>query len=59
MLLTDVDEYITFNNIEEDDPNLPLDYAPEGIPMLSGWKRRDHPVVDKSGRVFTEGWFLF
>jgi hypothetical protein len=42
VLLVDVDEYITFNNIEEDgDPEVPLDYAPEDVPTLSNWERKE------------------
>lgn len=37
-LLIDVDEYITFNRIQDDDPDMPLDVAPEGIPTILDWK---------------------
>ena len=38
VLLTDVDEYITFNTKHDtNDPPVPLDAAPEGIPTLSNW----------------------
>ena len=45
VLLIDVDEYITFNRItndnddneEDDEPNYPLEKAPEGIPTLMNW----------------------
>jgi hypothetical protein len=38
VLLVDVDEYVTFNQIRDDDPIAPLDEAPDGIPTLSDWK---------------------
>ncbi len=38
MLLVDVDEYVTFNQIRDDDPIAPLEEAPDGIPTLSDWK---------------------
>jgi hypothetical protein len=44
VLLTDVDEYVTFNNINEDDPNLQMDEAPDGIPTLSDWKFQKNSV---------------
>ena len=48
VLLTDVDEYITFNRIHtEDDPPLPLDVAPIDIPTLSKWKLKVYNLVDK------------
>ena len=48
VLLTDVDEYITFNTIHtEDDPPLPLDVAPIDIPTLSKWKLKVYNMVDK------------
>jgi len=48
VLLTDVDEYITFNTIHnEDDPPLPLDVAPIDIPTLSNWKLHVYNMVDK------------
>ena len=40
VLLTDVDEYITFNkidNTQETIVNPPLDEAPDGIPILANW----------------------
>jgi hypothetical protein len=38
VLLTDVDEYVTFNYIhEEDDPPSPLNEAPKGIPTIKKW----------------------
>ena len=37
-LLIDVDEYITFNQIQVDDPAVPLDVAPEDILTLSDWE---------------------
>ena len=47
VLLTDVDEYITFNRIHtEDDPPLPLDVAPIDIPTLSNWKLKVYNMVD-------------
>ena len=59
VLLVDVDEYITFNNIEEeDDPDVPLDYAPEGIPTLSNWERKEYNLQDGNGRLFSEGKFM-
>jgi len=60
-LLIDVDEYITFNRINEnDDPGVPLDYAPEGIPTLSDWTKKEYKRVDsKTGElsplVYVEG----
>lgn len=48
VLLTDVDEYITFNTIHtEDDPPLPLDVAPIDVPILSNWKLKVYNMVDK------------
>ena len=56
--MIDVDEYITFNHIEEDDPGVPLDYAPEGIPTLSQWIKTEHSTVDsKTGGTSTVGEF--
>ena len=37
VLLTDVDEYITFNEIKDNDPPAPLDEAPDGIPIMTNW----------------------
>mmetsp|Transcript_9579 Transcript_9579/g.17227 ORF Transcript_9579/g.17227 Transcript_9579/m.17227 type:complete len:432 (-) Transcript_9579:435-1730(-) len=38
VLLTDVDEYITFNTLHpDDDPPVPLDFAPPGTRTLSNW----------------------
>ena len=37
VLLTDVDEYIVFNGIHDDDPIPPLSEAPPGIPTLGDW----------------------
>ena len=37
-LLIDVDEYVTFNQIQANDPGVPLDMPPEGIPIISDWK---------------------
>jgi len=45
-LLTDVDEYITFNRIQEDDPGVPLDVAPHNIPTLSDWKKKEYNLID-------------
>ena len=48
VLLTDVDEYITFNTIHtEDDPPLPLDVAPIDVLTLSNWKLKVYNMVDK------------
>lgn len=49
VILTDVDEYVAFNRIREDDPDVPLDYAPEGVPTLKDWKLADYSVVDATG----------
>ncbi|KAL7538015.1 hypothetical protein ACHAXR_008228 [Thalassiosira sp. AJA248-18] len=38
VLLTDVDEYIVFNQIRADDPPLPLEEAPEGTLTMSDWR---------------------
>lgn len=38
VLLTDVDEYLVFNRIRDDDPAVPLDEAPEGVPTMDDWK---------------------
>ncbi|KAL7553043.1 hypothetical protein ACHAWF_016287 [Thalassiosira exigua] len=45
-LLVDVDEYITFNRVHDDDPAPPLDAAPEGVPTLAGWTRKEFNLVD-------------
>ncbi len=37
VLLTDVDEYITFNSLRDGDPSPPLDWAPPGMPVLNNW----------------------
>ena len=37
VVLVDVDEYVTFNQIREDDPVAPLDKAPDGVPTLRQW----------------------
>uniref|UniRef100_A0A7S1C0X7 Uncharacterized protein n=1 Tax=Corethron hystrix TaxID=216773 RepID=A0A7S1C0X7_9STRA len=37
VLLVDVDEYMVFNAVHEDDPPLPMKAAPEGIPTLEDW----------------------
>jgi hypothetical protein len=39
-----VDEYVTFNQIRDDDPIAPLDEAPDGIPTLSDWKFQKYSV---------------
>lgn len=55
VLLTDVDEYITFNYIhQEDDPPVPLDEAPAGIPTLKHWKI-EHAVIDGRRRALLSG----
>ena len=51
VLLTDVDEYITFNTIHSEydpSPSLPLDYVTpsENIPTLINWKEKIHYFVD-------------
>jgi len=38
VLLLDVDEFIAFNTIEDDDPPSPLEEAPEGVATLKDWK---------------------
>ena len=63
VLLIDVDEYITFNTIpdskddggEKDDPALPLDVAPYGIPTLSEWKEHVYIIDSQTNRVRIEG----
>ena len=49
VLLIDVDEYITFNRItnddEDDEPNYPLEEAPEGIPTLINWMVEDNTIT--------------
>ena len=48
VLLIDVDEYITFNRItenKEDEPNYPLEEAPEGIPTLMNWWVEDNTIT--------------
>ena len=56
VLLIDVDEYITFNNVEEGaDPDVPLDYAPEGVPTLSNWQRKEYNLQDGNGTLLMEG----
>lgn len=38
VLLTDVDEYITFNTYHDhSDPPVPLDFGPPGVPTLCNW----------------------
>ena len=55
-LLTDVDEYITFNRIQEDDPGVPLDVAPSNIPTLSDWKKKEYHLIDpKTSQVVMDG----
>jgi len=39
VLLIDVDEYIIFNGVRDDDPVTPTDEAPEGVPTLCDWDR--------------------
>ncbi|KAL9179090.1 hypothetical protein ACHAXT_000132 [Thalassiosira profunda] len=46
VLLTDVDEYITFNRVQDDDPAMPLEYAPPGIPTLMDWKRIEYKLYN-------------
>lgn len=55
--MIDVDEYITFNTVhEEDDPGLPLDWAPEGVPTLSDWTKKVYNLVDpESGELVIDG----
>ena len=56
VLLIDVDEYITFNLIQEDDPSLPLDYAPEGVPTLSRWKKNQYKLPNSNtGQLESDG----
>jgi len=40
-LLIDVDEYIVFNGVQGDDPALPLDMAPLGVPTLADWRYKE------------------
>eukprot|EP01082_Thalassiosira_pseudonana_P006177 g5718.t1 g5718 contig2:1144263-1144715(-) len=54
VLLTDVDEYVTFNSINEDDPNLQMDEALDGIPTLSDWKLQKNSVAESSRELRTE-----
>mmetsp|Transcript_18255 Transcript_18255/g.39446 ORF Transcript_18255/g.39446 Transcript_18255/m.39446 type:complete len:656 (+) Transcript_18255:76-2043(+) len=59
VLLTDVDEYITFNTIHDTDPPVPLDAAPEGVPTLSNWTWSVKGFVNMTGnkidQTFVEG----
>lgn len=50
VLLTDVDEYITFNIKHDDDPPMPLDGPSKGIPMLSNWSWITEGFVDEAGQ---------
>lgn len=43
VLLTDVDEYITFNRFKDDDPEMPSEEAPEGMPTLGDWRLHYNP----------------
>ena len=56
-LLIDVDEYILFNRMREDDPEPPLDWAPEGVPVLSNWIRKDQGALrdEKTHEVAISG----
>jgi len=55
VLLTDVDEYITFNKVDNTQETLgltvnpPLDEAPDGIPILANWtwSRKGYYSTDK------------
>lgn len=50
VLLTDVDEYITFNTYHPDrDAAVPLDFAPPGVPMLSNWTWHVTGFVNSEG----------
>lgn len=54
VLLTDVDEYLVFNQARKDDPVMPSDEAPEGIPIMSSWKYHtngDMTIPDLGGVV--------
>ena len=54
VLLTDVDEYITFNSVHSDDPPVPLDAPPEGVPMLSNWTWLVEGYTDVHGKRTVE-----
>ena len=38
VLLTDVDEYVVMNRVAADDPPVPLDEPPEGVPVMPDWR---------------------
>ena len=54
VLLTDVDEYVVPNGVERDDPDPPLEYAPEDVPTLSDWKGLTYSMTDMQGNAFTD-----
>lgn len=52
VLLTDVDEYISFNRLHPDtDPPVPLDAAPPGMPVLQNWTWSVHAYTRNGTRV--------
>ena len=50
VLLTDVDEYITFNTVHHNDPPPPMDAAPEGIPTIGNWTWSRHAFTSMEGK---------
>jgi len=54
VLLTDVDEYITFNIRHDNDPPPPLDFPPEGIPVMANWTWSVRGYLDRKGKQITE-----
>lgn len=51
VLLTDVDEYITFNIPHDTDPPVPLDAAPDGVQVLSNWTWSRRAIRGTDGNV--------
>jgi len=43
VLLTDVDEYITFNTLRDDDLSMPMEEALEGVPTIGDWVHHWYP----------------
>jgi len=51
VLLTDVDEYIVFNQMRGDDPMMPLDEAPEGVPTMGDWRFHKNGDIGNGGII--------
>ncbi|KAL9186857.1 hypothetical protein ACHAXT_010577 [Thalassiosira profunda] len=59
VLLTDVDEYIQFNQLREDDPPPPLDGPPKGSGEMRNWKDQPTKIPNTfvvSGMIDALGW---